>query len=296
MAWKRNAVHEGYPSLLWSIFWNNNPWEQPPSKRSQWAKDLNVPLYDPNQHEVLYYVGCTPSYDTRAQKIARSLVKILQAANVSFGIMGDQEPCSGEEALSVGHKKFFEEISEKAATTLNSWGVTRLITSDPHSFDSFKNHYRSVLPQELSIPNIAHYVEFLDELLRDGRLVLNALTQEKPLNITYHDPCYLSRHNGVITAPRNILKAIPNVCLVEMQNYGSNTLCCGGGGGRMWVDTDPGERFSDLRIAEAQETGAEIMATACPYCISCLEDSLKSQGFQDFVVMDIAEIVPLALD
>jgi Fe-S oxidoreductase len=296
LAWRRNASPEGFPSLLWSVFWNNNPWEQPPSHRTNWGKHLDIPLFNDQNHEILYYVGCTASYDTRAQKIALNLIKIFQAVGISFGILGEQEPCSGEEVLSIGHTPYFRELCENAVNTFRSWKVSTLVTSDPHSYDAFKNHYNSThknLP-DLLIP--FHYTEFLWKIIKDGRLTFNSHNPLSQHKITYHDPCYLSRHNDVIEAPRNVLRAIPGVNLVEMENTGANTLCCGGGGGRMWLDTAPGERFSDLRVTEAQDTGAEILATACPYCISCLDDSLKDKGINDLIVMDIAEIVALALD
>jgi Fe-S oxidoreductase len=249
-----------------------------------WAANLDLHEFDPAQHEVLYYVGCAASYETRAQKIALALVEIFQKSGVAFGILGEEEPCSGEEVLSVGHKPYFQEISEKAAETLKSRGVTRLITTDPHSYDSFKNHYPNTF-QPL------HYTQYLDELLTQNRLSLKYLD----VTITYHDPCYLARHNAEMISPRRVLSAIPGVKLVEMENIVEDTLCCGGGGGRMWIDTAAGERFSDLRVVEALETGAKILATACPYCISCLEDSVKGQTIENLAVKDIAEIVALAL-
>ncbi len=296
LAWKRNDTIEGLPTLLWSIFWNNNPWEQPPSHRHLWSKHLEVPEFDHQKHELLYYVGCTASYDTRAQKIAKDLIKVLQIAGISFGILGEHEPCSGEEVLSIGHSPYFNDLSNNAASIFNSRKVDKLITTDPHSYDAFKNHYKSSTQDQLDMPIPYHYTEYLAEMIKVGRLSLDNQRHITRQSITYHDPCYLSRHNRIIEAPRFVLESIPGVELVEMENTGNETLCCGGGGGRMWLDTAPGERFSDFRVMEALETGAEILATACPYCISCLEDSIKVQGIEHLSVMDIAEIVFLSLN
>jgi Fe-S oxidoreductase len=207
---------------------------------------------------------------------------------VAFGILGDDEPSSGAEVLDVGHKPYFREIAQHTAEVLREKGVTRLITTSPHSFDAFKNHYPHV--GEGFRP--MHYTQYLAELIDARRL-----TFEEPvaLSVTFHDPCYLARHNDEVEAPRRVLAAIPGLTLVEMENHGIDTLCCGGGGGRMWLETAAGERFSDFRAQDALRTGAGVLATACPFCIACLEDSLKAQKIKDLVVMDIAEIAALAL-
>jgi len=288
LSWEQNQPHGGLSTLLWSVYWNNNPWEQPPSQRNNWAKNLELPDFDAQHHEILYYVGCTASYETRAQKVAQALVKILRFAEVAFGTLGELEPCSGEEVLSLGHKPYFQEIAQKAATTFKERGVTRLVTTDPHSYDAFKNHYPdSIQP--------VHYSQYLAELIEDDRLHLKFNINDTPVKIAFHDPCYLARHNAEIEAPRRVLAAIPGVEIVELMNTGVDTLCCGGGGGRMWIDTPPGERFSNIRISEAVETGIDILVTACPYCIACLEDSVKGQRIGNLAVMDLAEVVAMAL-
>jgi Fe-S oxidoreductase len=293
LVWDQRQAPNGLPSLLWSIHWNNNPWTQPPSQRAQWAMNLGIPIYDPDQHEILLYVGCTASYDRRAQKVARSLVRLLSAAGVTFGFLGDDEPCCGEAALSVGHKPYFQEISEQTAQRFREKGVTRLVTISPHCYDVFKNHYPWLAGADENgaiIPE--HYTQHLFQLINQGRLQLDAQVENR---VTYHDPCYLTRHNDETAAPRQILEAIPGLEPVEMTHSGIDALCCGGGGGRMWLETEPGERFADIRVQEALATGAEVLVTACPFCIACLEDSLKAQGIQELVVMDVAEIAAQAL-
>jgi Fe-S oxidoreductase len=289
LAWKQRAIPSGLPSLLWSIYWNNNPWTQPPSLRAQWARDQNIPIYDPDEHEILLYIGCTSSYDRRAQNVARALLRLLNVAGVSFGFLGEDEPCCGEAALSVGHKPYFLEIAEETARLFAGKGVTRLVTLSPHCYDVFKNHYPSGPDRFEPI----HYTEYLEQLLEAGRL---KLTRSLPLQISFHDPCYLTRHNADADTPRRVLAAIPGVEMREMAHAREDALCCGGGGGRMWLETEPGQRFADIRVREALDTGAEILVTACPFCIVCLEDSLKASRVSDLQIMDVAEIAVMALD
>lgn len=291
MVWQQRQTPKDLPSLLWSIHWNNNPWTQPPSLRSAWAGDLHIPIYDPGQHEILLYVGCTASYDRRAQQVARSLVRLFDAAEISFGFLGDEEPCCGEAALSVGHKPYFREIAAEALRRFREKGVRHLVTVSPHCYDVFRNHY----PAHMGHKGIAsnHYTQYLAYLLREERLQLDGPVERQ---VTFHDPCYLTRHNDETAAPRQILQAIPGLKLVEMTHAGIDALCCGGGGGRMWLETEPGQRFADIRVQEALAAGAEVIVTACPFCIACLEDSIKAQGIQDLVVMDVAEVAALALE
>jgi Fe-S oxidoreductase len=290
IAWESRRVEKGLPSMLWSEYWNNNPWSQPPSQRSDWAKNLDIPIFNPVQHEVLFYVGCTSSYDSRAQQIATSLVSVLRSAGVQFGYLGTEEPCCGEAVLSVGHKHYFDEIAHKTAEVFLERGVAKFVTISPHCYDVFKNHYPDVLESNGILPY--HYTQYLAELVNEGRLEFPA-TQD--FKVTFQDPCYLGRHNDEYEAPRRLLAAIPGVELVEMENHGVDGLCCGGGGGRMWLETEPGERFSDLRIQEAARTRADILATACPFCVVCLEDSAKAAKMNDMQVMDVAEVTALAL-
>ncbi|MDH5507818.1 MAG: (Fe-S)-binding protein [Anaerolineae bacterium] len=288
-AWEQGQPAAGLPSVLWSVYWNNNPLSQAPSHRSLWAKDLEIPIFDPAKHEVLYYIGCTSSYDRRAQKIARALVKLFNAAGVSFGFLGDEEPCCGESVLNLGHEPYFQEIVEHTSRLFETKGVSKMVTVSPHCYDVFANHYPKINPAFEPV----HYTQYLAGLIADGRITFDHPLE---LNITFQDPCYLSRHNHEERAPRSVLAAIPGIALTEMADNGIHTLCCGGGGGRMFLETEAGDRFSDLRVDQAQATGASVLATACPGCISCLEDSVKAHKIKDLVVMDIAEIGALALD
>jgi Fe-S oxidoreductase len=290
IAWERRQAHTGLPTLLWSIHWNGNPWSQPPSQRAAWSKGLDIPAFDPDQHEALLYVGCTSSYDRRLQKIARSLVAVLQAAGVSFGYLGDDEPCCGEAALSVGHEPYFQEIARQTTQHLQEKGVRELISISPHCYDVFRNQYPAIVGEDAF--SASHYTQYLARLMDEGRLEFEQALQER---VTFQDPCYLGRHNDEYDAPRRTLAAIPELELVEMEQHGIDGLCCGGGGGRMWLETEAGERFSDIRVEQALTTQASILATACPYCVACLEDSLKARGVLDLRVLDVAEIAAAAL-
>lgn len=293
IAWENMHVLEGLPSLLWSMYWNGNPWTQPPSQRASWSKGLDLEFYNPEQHEILLYVGCTSSYDQRAQKIARALVRIMDAAGVRYGYLGEKEPCCGEAALSAGHLPYFYEIAQQTTKVFEEHQVSALVTISPHCYDVFKNHYPQIEPQNRI--SVKHYTQFMADLIKDRRLTFetSCSLESNPVNnvrsVTFQDPCYLGRHNQEYDAPREVIGAIPDVSLVEMKEHAENGLCCGGGGGRMWMETAPGERFSDLRIMQAQDTGAEVLLTACPFCVVCLEDSLKSKKLTGITVLDIAE-------
>jgi len=307
IAWEEKTTAEGFPSLLWSVFWNGNPWSQPPSRRADWTKGLDIPCFDQDQHEILLYIGCTSSYDQRAQKISRSLVKVLQAANVQFGYLGELEPCCGEAVLSTGHKPYFRDIAKDTIAIFNQIGASHVVTVSPHCFDVFKNHYPAYMIQNPI--TFQHYTQFLAQLIKNERLVLSqhkeAPTTERTVSIdidnlpkvtvTYQDPCYLSRHNQEYLAPRQVLESIPGFQIIEMEHHAEDGLCCGGGGGRMWLETAPGERFADLRIGEATEVNADYLVTACPFCVVCLEDSVKSKRVENLKVIDIAEAVALYL-
>ncbi len=283
LMWKRRTTLEGLPSLLWSVYWNNNPWFQPPSQRAQWAVTLDLPDYDPDQHDVLLYVGCTASYDRRAQNLAHSLIQIFRALKVPYGVLGEKEPCCGEMVLRLGHLTYFMEIAEAGAKIFRERRVGKLVAISPHCYDVFLNHYPEV--NESFKP--FHYTEYLASILDWDELPFQTSFDRK---VTYHDPCFLGRRNQHYEAPRKVMENIPGLTLVEMENYGPEGLCCGGGGGRMWMETDPNERFSDLRVQEAASTGASVIATACPYCITYLEDSIKSLHIEGLEVLDIAEI------
>ncbi|MBI3969928.1 MAG: (Fe-S)-binding protein [Chloroflexi bacterium] len=316
LAWQEPWLSEQVPpelaGVLWDVYWDGNPWGRPPSQRTVWARDLDLPSYDPASHEALYYVGCTAAYDRRAQQIARALVHVLRAAGIAFGTLGEAEPCCGDAAHSFGQRGYLAELvaantrlfRERAGVPAEAGAaLTPLLTTSPHCYDMFEQHY----PGLRGVFRPVHYTQYLAELVEAGRLSFSA---RLPLQVTFHDPCVLGRGNGEFEAPRRLLQAIPGVELVEMAANRAEALCCGGGGGRMWLETPANERFGQLRLAQAQVTGASVLATACPYCVACLDDAVKvdagnrpasaagedrGQGRASMRVLDVAEIAWMAL-
>lgn len=287
LAWQERRVPKGLPSLLWDIYFDGNPWGRPPSQRAAWARGLELKAYEPSD-EVLYYVGCTAAYDPRAQKVARALVQLLRGAGVAFGTLGEAEPCCGEAALSVGQQEYAQELIRANIARFQEAGVKTVVTTSPHCYDTFRRHY----PPLGAEFRVLHYTEYLWQLVQEGRL---RLEQPLPLRLTYHDPCYLGRRHGVYEAPRDLLRSVPGVELVEMEASREEALCCGGGGGRMWLETAANERFANLRLQQAAVTGAQAIATSCPFCVACLEDGLKVLPGAGMRVMDVAEVLALAV-
>jgi Fe-S oxidoreductase len=284
LAWKDRQVPEGLPGVLWDVHFDGNPWGRPPSERSKWAAGLDIPRFDPAQHEVLLYVGCTASYDRRAQKISRAVVALLRAAGVSFGTLGDDEPCCGDPVSSLGNAAYLEEIVAKNTQQFKEAGVTSVVTVSPHCYDTFTRHY----PGAGSDFQVQHYSGLVAGLVEAGKLAFEGVGAQ---SITFHDPCYLARHHEETAAPRAVMAAIPGLALSEMTRSREQTLCCGGGGGRMWMETEANERFADSRVKEAAATGAALLATTCPHCVACLEDGISVAGLKDQLkLVDLAEL------
>lgn len=286
--WRDNDAPEPLCSMLWSTHWDGNPLGQPPSQRLDWAADLDLPRFESADHELLLYVGCSTSYDRRLQRVARSLVQILRAAGVPFGVLGEDEPCCGESVLAAGNRPYFDEMAARNTQQFAEQGVTSIVTISPHCFDAIARY-----PGADEAFQATHYTRTLAGLVEEGRV---PLTAAEPLTVTYHDPCILGRAHGVYEEPRRVLQAIQGLEPREMENNREQALCCGGGGGRMWLETPVEERFATVRVREAQATGASVIATACPACLSCLEDGLKMSGARDMRVMDVVEIVAAALE
>lgn len=267
-----------------SLISEGNPLQGERQKRADWAKDLPVKPYAEGM-EILYFVGCYFSYDPRMKRVARATVDILNKAGVDFGILGNDENCCGESIRKTGSEKVFKQLARDNIKTFIDRGVKRLVVSSPHCLHTFKNEY----PEFMVNFEVLHLSQYLMELVETGRLELSGEYAKK---VTYHDPCYMGRHNDIYTAPRDILGMIKGLELVEMVDSHQDSLCCGGGGGRIWMDTPQEERFSDLRLHQARETRAEVLATACPYCITNFEESRLNLEYEDVLeVKDIAEIV-----
>ncbi len=261
-----------------------NPFNMERAKRADWAESLGVKDYVEGM-EILYFPGCYLSYDPRLKKVAAATVKILNKAGVDFGILGAKENCCGESIRKTGNEELFKHLARQNIKTFIEHGVKKILVSSPHCYHTFKNEY-----PEFSVHfEVIHISEYLSELFATGRL---KPVRDYGQKITYHDPCYLGRHNKIFDAPRDVLKRIPGSEFVEMQDHHENSLCCGGGGGRIWMETPKAERFSDIRLKQAVDVGAQVMVTACPYCITNFTDSsLGLPEGQAMEIKDITEIV-----
>ena len=239
--------------------------------------------------EILYYPGCYLSYDPRLKKVAAATANILKKAGVNFGILGSKENCCGESIRKTGDEELFRHLAKENIKTFIDNGVKRILVSSPHCYHTFKNEY----PEFMVHFEVVHITQYISELINEGRLILN---KEYAKKVTYHDPCYLGRHHGIYDEPRKILQKITKLELTEMVDSREDSLCCGGGGGRIWMDTPKGERFSDLRLEQALDTGAKVLVTSCPYCIANFEDSvLYLKDSEAIEIKDITEIIQEAI-
>jgi Fe-S oxidoreductase len=265
-----------------------NPFGEDRAKRAKWADGLDVKPFAEGM-EFLYSPGCYLSYDPRAKKIARATVEILNKAGVEFGILGTQESCCGESIRKTGDEALFKSLARKNIAAMIDRGVKKILVSSPHCYHSFTNEY----PEFMVHFEVVHISQLLHSLIAEGRLELKT---EVAKTGTYHDPCYLGRHNGIYDEPREALKKVRGLTLNEMTESRKNSFCCGGGGGRIWMETPKGERFADLRLGQAIGVGAQVLVTACPYCITNFEDSrLNVAGGDEIEVKDITEIIRDAL-
>jgi Fe-S oxidoreductase len=267
-----------------SLVGEGNTLSEERAKRGDWAKELSVKTFT-EEMEILYFPGCYPSYDPRLKKVAVATATILNKAGVDFGILGPKENCCGESIRKTGDEEVFKRLARENIKTFVENGVKKILVSSPHCYHTFKNEYPEFMVQF----EVVHMTQFLFELIQEGRL---ELSKEYGKKVTYHDPCYLGRHNGIYDEPREVLKKVPGLELSEMPDCRVDSLCCGGGGGRVWMETQKGERFSDLRIEQAEGVGAEVLVTACPYCITMFEDSrITLEKTEDIEIKDITEII-----
>lgn len=267
-----------------SLISEGNPLQGEREKRADWAKDHGVKTYEEGM-EILYFAGCYLCYDPRMKNVAAATANILKKAGVDFGILGTAENCCGESIRKTGSEEVFKSLARENIKAFIDNGVRRILVSSPHCYHTFKNEY----PEFMVNFEVVHITQFLQELIEAGKL---EFTGELGRKVTYHDPCYMGRHNGIYEAPREVLNKIPGLELVEMADSHQNSLCCGGGGGRIWMDTPMEERFSDLRLIQAGDVGAQVLVTACPYCITNFEESRLNLEYEDLLeIKDITEIV-----
>jgi Fe-S oxidoreductase len=267
-----------------SLMGEGNPLNEKRANRADWAEGLSVKTFSEGM-EILYFPGCYLSYDPRLKKVARATAAILNRAGVDFGILGSKENCCGESIRKTGDEELFKRLARENIKTFIDNGVKKILVSSPHCYHTFKNEY----PEFKVNFEVIHISQYLFELIREGRL---KITGDYGKKITYHDPCYLGRHNGIFDEPRQALMKIPGLELIEMPDTRLNSLCCGGGGGRIWMETLKGERFSDLRLEQAIGVGAEVLVTSCPYCITHFEESrIALEDNKATEIKDITEII-----
>lgn len=270
--------------IMTSIASVGNPWGQDPKDRSNWSKDIDVKEFT-EETEFLYFPCCYPSYDPRLRSVSQATASILNRIGVDFGILGSMENCCGESVRKAGNETLFKRLARENLKTFIENGVKKILVSSPHCYHTFKNEYSEFKANF----EVIHISQFLFKLVKEGRL---NFTRDYRKKVTYHDPCYLGRHNGIYEEPRDVLKRIPGLQFIEMNEAKENSLCCGMGGGRIWMETAKGERFSNLRLQQAIETGAEVLITSCPYCITAFEDSRLSLKDNDAIqIKDITEVI-----
>lgn len=267
-----------------------NPWGRDPFDRTAWLKDLGVRTVDElkaagETAEYLYFIGCAGGFDDRSRRVTQALIRILQTAQIGFAILGSDEHCNGEAARRLGNEYLFQTLRDDNRERILATGAKKILTTCPHCFNTFANEYG------LEDLEVVHHSVLLEELLAAGRIPLAAPLKRK---VTYHDPCYLGRYNDVYDAPRTLLAGL-GVSEVEMPRNRERALCCGAGGGRMWLEEDHDQRVNALRVAEAVDTGADTIATACPFCLVMMKDGLGDRGEQAVDARDLAELVVEAM-
>jgi len=273
--------------VLTGTFKYHNPMGTHPSKRMEWAKDLNVKTFPTvNKADVLYFVCCLTAYDPRNQGIARSMASLFNNLGVDFATLGSEEWCCGDHILRLGEKGLFETLAEHNVAMFEKFDAERILTLSPHCYNTFKNDK----PYSDAGLNVQHYTQFVAESINSGELKLSKALNKK---VTYHDPCFLGKRNSIYDAPRQILESIKGLELIEMKRTRENSFCCGGGAGRVWTeDATPEKRPCVNRIKEALDLDVEVITTACPFCVTTLEDAVKVLDAEDRItVKDILELL-----
>jgi len=279
----RQPVPKMVRKFLENVYLYGNPYREARETRADWAQGLGIKPFQRGD-EYLYYVGCVGSYDTCSQRAAKALCEVMQKAGVSFGILGEAEECEGNEVRLLGEMGLFEHQRETNLATFKERGVQKIITLSPHSYNAFKNYYEGDF-------EVFHYTQILRDLIGSRALSFSGRFDAA---VTYHDPCFLGRHNKEYDAPREILNTVPGLQLVEMERNRQNAFCCGGGSGNFYTGLSAKgmDQASHARIWEAYRTGARVLAVACPVCLLMLEDALKGEGLDEQMqVKDISEIV-----
>ncbi len=289
---RRHLVQEEarFPTELTRTFkgmeTQGNPWGINADKRDEWAAGLDIPtLADKPDAEYLFFVGCAGSFDDRAKKITKAVAKILDKAGVSYAILGKEEPCNGDTARRLGNEYLYQTMAQMAVEVFEGYKVKKVITNCPHCFNTIANEF----PQFGGNYETVHAAQLVADLIRQGKVKID---KEIAKTIVYHDSCYLGRYNEIYDPPRAILQALPGVILRESSRSRNTGMCCGAGGGRMWIDEDPSQRVNTLRVDQLLETKPDVIASACPYCMTMLSDGIKEKQLEDQVeTRDILELL-----
>jgi Fe-S oxidoreductase len=293
---QHQVLMEGaFPHELKAVFEaydvQSNPWGLPADTRGDWADGLGVPIVqtpaDMQAVDYLFYVGSAESFDPRAQKIARAFVQILRHAGIRFGILGARETSTGECVRRAGNEMLFQQLARALVETLNRLGATRIVTCDPHAFNTLKNEY----PDFGGHYDVVHHTQLIARLLAEGRVRVGRALER----VIYHEPCYLARHNGEYEAPRAILAHLTRDTPLEFELRREKSMCCGAGGARMWMEENLGRRINITRVEQALPQQPHVIATACPYCATMMSDGTQALGRADIATRDIAELVADAL-
>jgi len=288
---EQSSIPETAEGALRSIEDRGHPWRGTTLSRTDWAEGLDIKvLADDQGVDFLFWVGCTEALEERSTKVAQAVAKLLKSAGVNFGILGTEESCCGEPARRLGNEYLFQMQAEKNIEILKNYGVKRIVTACPHGYNILKNEY----PQFGGDYEVIHHTELFAQLIKEGKLKL-----KKGLNevVTYHDACYLGRYNNIYEPPRQLIKAVPDIRLKEMERNRRRGFCCGGGGGHMWLEEQEGNRINEMRTEQAMDTGAQTVVTACPLCLQMFEDGIKAKAAEEQLkVMDIAELLAAQIE
>lgn len=292
---RRNLVmmESKFPAEVQSVFknmeTNSTPWAFSAADRANWAEGLTIKtMAEDPQVDVLLWVGCAGSYDDRNKKVLRAFASLLKKANVKFAILGTEEQCTGDPARRIGNEYLYQTLAKANIETLNRYQVKRIVTACPHCFNTIKNEYKDFGGEY----EVFHHSQFIGKLISEGKIKPTKTMDE---TVTFHDSCYLGRWNNIYEQPRAVIKALPSVNLVEMKSNHDQSMCCGAGGGRMWMEETIGKRVNIARTEQALATNAGIIAASCPFCMTMMSDGVKTKDMQDKVkVLDIAELIDQA--
>lgn len=282
-----------FPEELLNFFENmeqrSNPWGIAPADRAKWATDITVKPFEAGKTEYLFYVGCFGAFDARARQVTLAIARVLDAAGVSWGILGREEKCCGDSLRRLGNEFVFDRMAQENIKLFHDKGVTKIITECPHCFTTLKNDYA----QYGAKLDVIHHTELFDQLIKEGKLKLNRTDLG---TLVFHDSCYLGRHNGIYQPPRDAIAAATGNAPTEMERNQKRAFCCGAGGGRMWLEEKTGKRINIERVEEALKQNPKTICVSCPYCMTMFEDGLKDKGADKQVkVLDVAEVVARAL-